>query len=107
MHGGQSPLLVSGGTQEFRWACISLLIFIGKTSPSPSNAWLPKLQVSFEWDAGVSVGGRFLGYFPWKSVTLAFECLLVETLGWYDSFGGGLNVALPGPGLKVGLLGLL
>jgi hypothetical protein len=78
-----------------------------QASPSPSNTrWLKPLA-SFRCNVRVSAGIHFLYYFPWKSVTLAFKRVVAGTLGWYDSFCRGLNVALPGPILKVVRLGRL
>jgi hypothetical protein len=56
---------------------------------------------------GASLSVGLFEPIPWKSVTLAFERMIAEALGWYDNFGRGLIIALPRPGLNVGLLGLL
>jgi hypothetical protein len=78
---GIVPLLFSGVILRLQRVWVSLDIFLGKVLPSTSNTQWPKPLASFECDAVVSVGMCFLGYFPWKSVTLAFERLVVETLG--------------------------
>jgi hypothetical protein len=100
------PSLFSSVMLSLRQVWVSLNLFLIKASPSPSNARWSKPVACFWCDARVLVGMRFLGYLPWESVTLAFECVAVKTLGWFDSFWRGLNVTLPRLVLKVGLLGL-
>jgi hypothetical protein len=78
---GIVPSLFSGVILRLQRVWVSLDLFLGKVLPSTSNAQWPKPLVSFECDAVVSVGMRFLGYFPWKCVTLTFEHLVAETLG--------------------------
>jgi hypothetical protein len=94
-YGGRSPWQVSGVMPEFRLACVSLVIFLRKASPTLSSAWLLKL-----W-AGVTLLQRFERSATWAH----FESGPTQPFGILDPLntmagipgggeGGGFTAAI-------------